>query len=125
MQYELLQKPDFGMIKVSFEQAGEKMRVESSSMVARSTELEMETSMQGGLLAAAKRKMLGGESLFQNTFTSTGPGQTLYVAPGPEGDVESFELNGSNALMMQSGAFFGGKCRRQSRHKMGWGKRLF
>jgi len=27
--------------------------------------------MKGGLLAAAKRKMLGGESIFQNIFTST------------------------------------------------------
>ncbi|HOE47283.1 MAG TPA: AIM24 family protein, partial [Polyangiaceae bacterium] len=67
MQTQLLQKPDFGMLKVTFEAAGEQMLVEASAMVAMDSGVQMKTQLQGGLLAAAKRKMLGGESLFQNT----------------------------------------------------------
>ena len=58
-------------------------------------------------MAAAKRKLLGGESIFQNTFTASAPGETLYFAPAPEGDVEVLELDGSYSLMMSSGAFLG------------------
>ena len=105
MRYELLDKPDFGMVRVLFDQPGEQMLVETSSMVARDTAIEMKTQMQGGLLGAAKRKLLGGESIFQNTFTATQPGQTLWLAPGPEGDIQALELNGSYEVMLQSGAY--------------------
>ena len=57
------------------------------------------------MLAAAKRKVLGGESLFQNTFTSTQAGQSLWLAPGPEGDVQALELDGTYPVMLQSGAW--------------------
>lgn len=107
MRYELLDKPDFSMVKVTFDGPGEKMVVESAAMVARSSSMSMETNMQGGLMAAAKRKLLGGESVFQNTFTSAAPGETLYFAPAPEGDVEVVELDGSYPLMMSSGAYLG------------------
>lgn len=105
MRYELQDKPDFGMVHVAFDQPGEQMLVEASAMVAKHSAVEMKTQMQGGLMAAAKRKLLGGESIFQNTFTATAPGQELWLAPGPEGDVEVMELDGTWPLMMQSGAF--------------------
>jgi uncharacterized protein (TIGR00266 family) len=105
MRYELKDKPDFTMVKVTFDAPGEKMVVESAAMVARSSAMTMETNMRGGMLAAAKRKLLGGESLFQNTFTATAPGETLYVAPAPEGDVEVLELDGRYPIMMSSGAY--------------------
>ena len=76
MHYELLQKPDFGMVKVTFDAAGETLRVESEAMVAKDTDVRMKTRLHGGMFAAAKRKLLGGESLFQNAFTSTRIGQT-------------------------------------------------
>jgi len=105
MRYEMIDKPDFAMVKVTFDQPGEKMVVESAAMVARSSAMTMETNMRGGMMAAAKRKLLGGESVFQNTFTSAQPGDTLYFAPAPEGDVEVLELNGQQTLFMSSGAF--------------------
>jgi uncharacterized protein (TIGR00266 family) len=105
MRYQILQKPDFSAVRVGFEQAGEQLVVESASMLARDTAVQMETKLQGGLLAAAKRKLLGGESLFTNTFTATAPGQTLWLAPAPEGDVEVLELNGQYQVFLSSGAF--------------------
>lgn len=108
MRYEMKDKPDFGMVKVTFDAPGEQMIVESAAMVARSSGMTMETNMRGGMLAAAKRKLLGGESIFQNTFTASQPGETLYFAPAPEGDVEVLELDGTWPLMMSSGAYLGG-----------------
>ncbi len=104
MHHELVQRPDFGMVHVTFDAPGEQLLVESGAMVAKDTALQMQTAMRGGILSAAKRKLLGGESLFQNTFTATQAGQTLWLAPGPEGDVEVFPLQGE-PLYLSSGAF--------------------
>jgi uncharacterized protein (TIGR00266 family) len=73
-------------------------------MVAKDSALEMKTQMRGGILGAAKRKLLGGESLFQNTFTATQPGQTLWVAPPAEGDLLAVEMDG-RAIMLSSGNY--------------------
>lgn len=105
MRYQLVQKPDFAAVRVAFEQPGEQIIVEAAGMVARDTAVQMETKLRGGLLAAAKRKLLGGESLFTNTFTATQSGQTLWLAAAPEGDVELIEMNGQFGMFLSSGAF--------------------
>ena len=61
--------------------------------------------MRGGLGSALKRKLLGGESLFQNTFTASAPGETLWIAPAPEGAIEQFDLQPGVELFLQSGAY--------------------
>ena len=100
MHYELLQKPDFTLVKVVFQAPGEQLLAESAAMVAKDPGVEMQTQMRGGLLAAAKRKMLGGESIFQHTFPATAPDQRLYLAPGPEGDVEVVESDGRSPIFL-------------------------
>lgn len=125
MRYELIDKPDFSMVKVTFDGPGEQMVLESAAMVARSSGMTMQTNMKGGVLAAAKRKLLGGESLFQNTFTASQPGETLYFAPGPEGDVEVLELNGTMPILMNSGAFLGAAPGVQLDTKWGGAKGFF
>lgn len=125
MRYELIDKPDFSMVKVTFDGPGEQMVLESAAMVARSSGMTMQTNMKGGMLAAAKRKLLGGESLFQNTFTASQPGETLYFAPGPEGDVEVLELNGTMPILMNSGAFLGAAPSVQLDTKWGGAKGFF
>ena len=107
MQFQLLEKPDFTMVQIGFDAPGEQMICESGAMVARDSAMEMKTSMQGGFMAAMKRKMLGGESLFQNTFTATQPGQRLFFAPGPEGDVEVVNMDGYTPIFLNSGAYLG------------------
>ncbi len=105
MRYELLDKPDFTVIQVAFDAPGEAMLAEPSAMVAKDSAVEMKTNMPGGILGAAKRKLLGGESVFQNTFTATAAGQTLWLAPGPEGDAEVLELTGQQEVYLQSSAW--------------------
>ncbi|MBN1945894.1 MAG: TIGR00266 family protein [Bradymonadales bacterium] len=105
MQTQLLQQPDYGMACVTFDQAGEQLVVESGAMVARDPKIKMKTKMRGGLLKAAKRKLFGGESLFLNTFTATEPGQRLFVAPAPEGDLQLVPMQPGQDLIIQSGSF--------------------
>lgn len=105
MQYQIRQQPNFSIARVEFDQPGEQLIVEASAMVARDSDLEMKTQMRGGLMGAAKRKLLGGESLFQNTFTATQPGQSLWVAPPAEGDMHVVEMDGATPIMLSSGNY--------------------
>jgi len=105
MRSEIRHNPDFGCIQVTFDQPGEQLVAESGAMVARDTGIEMKTNLQGGLGGALKRKLLGGESLFQNTFTATAPNQTLWIAPAPEGAIECINLQPGMELYIQSGAY--------------------
>ena len=106
MQHELHQRPDFGMLEVVFDNAGEQLIVEAGAMVGRDTAIDMKTNMRGGLLAAAKRKVMGGESLFQNTFTASAAGERLQIAPPTEGDVMHIKVTPSSGpVFVQSGGY--------------------
>jgi uncharacterized protein (TIGR00266 family) len=104
MKHEILDAPDFGLLELTLEQ-GEKVVAESGAMVAMGPSIAVETKMRGGLLAAAKRKLLGGESLFQNTFTARSAGQKLYLAPPIEGDLLVRELARGETFFLQSGNY--------------------
>ena len=91
MRAEIAHNPDFGLLRIMFESQGEQIVAEAGAMVARDTAIDMKTNLQGGVGSALKRRLLGGESLFQNTFTSTAPGQTVLIAPPSEGTIEEFE----------------------------------
>lgn len=105
MQHQIRHNHDFGVVQVMFDQPGESVITEAGAMVGRDSALQMQTNMQGGLGAALKRKMLGGESIFQNTFTATAPGQTLWFAPAAEGTVQMIELQPGMEIFLQSGAY--------------------
>ncbi|MBU0552955.1 TIGR00266 family protein [Myxococcota bacterium] len=105
MRTEILQSPNFGLLRVTFDAPGEQIVTEAGAMVSMSPGLEMSTNMRGGLMAAAKRKVMGGESLFQNTYTSTFGGQEILLAPAPEGDLQSRVLRDGEVFFLQSGAY--------------------
>lgn len=105
MQCEIRHNPDFAVLRVQFDQPGEQLVAESGAMVARDTAVQMQTSMRGGLGSALKRKLLGGESLFQNTFTATMPAQSIWIAPAPEGSIQQLDLQPGQELYLQSGAY--------------------
>lgn len=103
MKYEVTGKPSYSLLVVTLE-AGESILAEAGAMVSMTTNVKMETMVEGGVFNALKRKMLGGESFFMNTFTAQdGEGQVTFAPPMP-GDVEHRDLAGQ-ALFIQSGAF--------------------
>ena len=104
MQYEIKSSPDFAMIDCTLDK-GDSIVAESGAMVSMSVGISMKTEARGGILAAAKRKLLGGESLFQNTFTAEADGQQVMLAPGSPGDIIAFDLEPGKSLMIQSSAY--------------------
>ncbi|WP_437543515.1 TIGR00266 family protein [Sorangium sp. So ce295] len=105
MRDEIRGNPEFGVLHVTFEHAGEQIVAESGAMVARDAAIDMKTSLQGGLASALKRRMTAGESLFQSTFTATAPMQSMRLAPAPEGSIERLVLRSGMEVFLQSGAY--------------------
>lgn len=101
--YEILKSPAYTLLQVNLK-SGQSIKAEAGAMVSMSANCTVQTSMQGGMFGAFKRKALGGESFFQNTFTAeNGPGE-ITLAPGYPGDIQCIPMEGET-WMMQSGAF--------------------
>lgn len=102
MKYEILYQPAYAVARVKLD-PGEQVRAEAGSMIAMSATVTADAKAHGGLGKALGR-MLGGESVFQTTFTaSQGAGEVL-LAPGAPGDICGLDVS-SGPLMITSGAF--------------------
>ena len=102
MQFEIKNRPDFASLHVVLD-AGDQVVTESGAMMAMSPEVTIETNMQGGVFGAAKRAFAG-ESIFLNTYTGTGSGQRVDIAPSSPGDMVHIPMNGS-VVKVQIGSF--------------------
>ena len=102
MNHEIVERPSYSMLRVDLE-PGERIVTESGAMAWMDPTIAVETSTRGGMLSGLKRKMLSGESFFQNTYSAKdGPG-SIHLAPGPAGDVVAMPLDGE--LFLEKGAF--------------------
>lgn len=104
MQFEILDSPDFALLQLRMD-TGDEVVAESGAMVAQDAQISVKTNVRGGLMGAAKRKLLGGESLFQNTFVAQADGQRLYLAAPSEGDMQSRDLGPGEEFFLTSGAY--------------------
>ena len=102
MQYSIDHKPSYSLLDLHLG-PGESVVSESGAMAWMEGPLAVKTSTRGGVLSGLKRKLLSGESFFQNTYTATGDGARLALAPGSAGDVVSYDLNGE--LLLEKGAY--------------------
>ena len=105
MQSEIRDNPDFAIVKITFDRVGDQIVTEAGAMVARDVGVDMRTNVEGSFGGGFRRRVLGAESLFQNTFTATAPGQTLYIAPACEGSVTAIDLDPGAEVFLQSGAY--------------------
>lgn len=103
MRHTIKNRPDYASLHLELD-TGEAVVTEAGAMMAMDPDLELQTNLQGGFLAAAKRA-LGGESLFLNTYTATGSGQRLDIAPASPGDLVHVSLDGGEGLTVQRGSF--------------------
>lgn len=103
MQIEIRYQPSYSLAIAKLA-AGEGVQVESGAMVSMTGNVQIETRMQGGLFGALKRKVLGGESLFTNTYTALGAPGEVTLAPTLPGDLTHITLAGGT-FFMQSGSF--------------------
>lgn len=110
MRIDVQHRPAYALAIVHLD-AGETVVGEAGAMVSMDTHLKMETTaaskpdqgMMGALFSGLKR-LVAGESFFQNRFTAaTTPGEVTF-APTLVGDIATYELSGG-ALMLQSTAY--------------------
>lgn len=101
MKHKLLARPTYAMLEVELE-PGEKFVSESGAMAWMDENVRMETSARGGGLAGLKRKLLGGESFFQNTYyVDSGTGKVTF-APKSSGDIEEIDMEGESLILEKS-----------------------
>jgi uncharacterized protein (TIGR00266 family) len=103
MKIDIKYQPSYSLAIVSLAPE-EAVQAEGGAMVSMTANLDIATAMKGGLMGALKRSVLGGESLFFNTFVSRGGPGEITLAPSLPGDVTSLELTGET-FYLQSGSF--------------------
>jgi uncharacterized protein (TIGR00266 family) len=122
MQVELMYQPGYTLGRVRLV-GGEKVRVESASMVGMSSGVTLETTATGGFLKSLGRAFLGGESFFQNIYTAPEQGGEVLVAPSLPGDLMT--LNITEPMLVQSGAYVASDIGIELDSKWGGSKSFF
>lgn len=102
MDIELKHQPSFALAVVTLA-ANEQVKVEPGAMVSYSDGVTVETKAEGGFFGGLKR-MVGGESFFQNTYNADSNGGELTLAPSLPGDMIVIPVQGGDFLL-QSGAY--------------------
>src|SRR5687767_13876964 len=106
MQIDIKYQPSYSLAIVTLA-ANESIQAESGAMVSMSGNIQVDTSMKGGMLGAVARKIMGGESLFANTFTASGSSGEITLAPSLPGDLSSVQLQ-NETMFIHSGSFLAG-----------------
>ncbi len=101
MQYALHCQPAFSVLEVTL-QTGEQIVAESGAMAWMEGAVNTETSTRGGVLSGLKRKVLSGESFFQNTYTAEAGEATVGLAPGVAGQIVPYEMQGGELFLEKS-----------------------
>jgi uncharacterized protein (TIGR00266 family) len=103
MQYQIICDPTYSAVEVSLK-AGERIVSDSGVMAWMSANIRGETTTRGGFMAGMKRKLLAGESFFQNVYSPQGGPGTITFAPGSCGDICAHDLV-DGELMLEKGAY--------------------
>lgn len=104
-------------------QPEQSVQTESGAMVSMSPNVELQSKMQGGLMGAFKRAVVG-ESAFISTFTAHGGPGELTLAPSCVGDIISLTLN-NQAYFVQGGSYLACSPTITIDTKFGGGKSFF
>ena len=122
MQVSIEAGPAFAFGEITLPPGGS-VRVEAGAMAMTRGDIQISTSTQGGFLKGLKRT-LGGESFFVNDFTSASGG-VVAVAPALAGDMSLVRLDGSHAMLVQSGSWIASDPAIDVDAKWGGGKTFF
>ncbi len=104
MQSEILGKPSFAYMNIDLE-PGDSIVAEADAMSSMAADLDMKASLNGGFFSAIAKGVLGGESLFVNTFTNNTDGvRRVSLVQGTPGDTDFVDLN-NGSVSFQPGAY--------------------
>jgi uncharacterized protein (TIGR00266 family) len=106
MEYELKHRPTNTIASVTLE-PNEQLTSEAGALVSHTDTISMSTQTgdsEEGLLESVKDSLLGGESLFRNTFVADGGQGVVDLAPTKPGDMDTVELD-QQELYIQAGSY--------------------
>lgn len=102
MKYRLEGGDSYPVLEVDLD-PGDQIVAESGAMAWMDPHVKTETSTKGGAFAGLKRKLLTGESFFQNTYSVEEQTGTVALVSGSPGSIIQHELNGD--LFLEKGAY--------------------
>ncbi len=102
MKWDITNKPSYSLLKIWLNQ-GESVTAEPGAMVFMSSGIEVKTHT-GGILKGLMRSILGGESIFLNTYIARAPGE-IWFAPSLPGDIEYVEVEPGGGLLVQDTSY--------------------
>ena len=124
MQVQVRHQPSFAVARCLLA-PGEPLRVESGAMLATSWGVQVEATMQGGLLKGLKRATLGGESLFVTTYTAPQGGGWVDVAAALPGDVTTVTVTPDRPFFITRGSWIANSHGVEIRTRWGGAQNLF
>lgn len=134
MDHKIEHGPSFAWLKFQLA-PGDEVQAEAGAMVRRDTQVAMTTHLNAGLRAgffrkfvaffvALLRKILGGETVFVNRFTTPSPGE-LVVAPALSGHIIHQRLTDTSKLFVQAGSYLASTGQVDTKLKFGGLRTLF
>ncbi len=123
MEIAIRHAPSFAVARCALG-GGEVVRAESGAMMATSEGVQIEASMQGGLMKSLRRGVLGGESFFITTYTAPPQGGWVDVAAHLPGDMTQIEV-GSTPYFIQRGSYIASEADVDIDTKWGGFKSMF
>ena len=123
MEIAIRHAPSFAVARCTLA-GSEIVRAESGAMMAHSDGIDIQASMQGGLMKSLKRGVLGGESLFITTYTAPAAGGWVDVAANLPGDMVTVEV-GSVPVFIQRGSYIASESEVEIDTKWGGLKSVF
>lgn len=103
---------------------GVEVLAEASAMIGMSAGVQIETRARGGFMKSLRRSALGRESFFINTFRAPTGGEVTF-APTLPGDIVHLAVDGSRALLVQSGSWLAAEPSVDVDTKWGGGRTFF
>ncbi|NUU24271.1 MAG: TIGR00266 family protein [Streptomycetaceae bacterium] len=105
---------------------GEQMRAESGAMYAHSAGVTFDAKIEGGVMAGLRRSVLGGESMFQTTYTAPPQGGWVDVAANLPGDAITIDLEpGQDVFYLTRGCWLANSAAVTIDTKWGGARNLF
>lgn len=102
MQYQISYEGAYPILDVTLA-PGDTLVSEAGAMAWMDTSVECKTAARGGVGASLKRGLLGGESFFQNSYSTQSGGKVSLVS-GPPGEIRAIEMAGQR-LLLERGAY--------------------
>ncbi|WP_436772495.1 TIGR00266 family protein [Yinghuangia sp. YIM S09857] len=125
MKVQLRHNPSFTVARCVLA-GGEQMRAESGAMLAHSAGVSIDAKIEGGLMRGLKRSVLGGESLYQTTFTAPPQGGWVDVAANLPGDAITIDLEpGQDRFLLTKGCWLANSSGVTIDTKWGGARNLF